>query len=108
VGVVFEDPVATGDARVERATLDVACHLLRAHEEAANGGGVDAGEIAARTGRDLPAPAAEKPHGGGPQAAPPESAGGDVHDGGLYQLVRGPRHSSDRPPGWLDRPMCLG
>ena len=48
VGVVLEHPVAAGDAGVERAALDVARHLLRAHQQAAERRVVDAGEVAAR------------------------------------------------------------
>src|SRR5262249_10864458 len=104
VGVVFEDPVATGDARIERSALDVAGHLLRANEEAAERRIVDAGEVAAQTGRDLPARAAEELDGRGLEAALGYAEVEGGHDGGLYQLVRGPRHCSGCPPGRLVGP----
>src|SRR5262249_19157445 len=60
VGVVLEHPVAPRDPRVERAALDVARHLLRTDQEAAEPGVVDGREVAARVGRDLPPRAAEE------------------------------------------------
>src|SRR5262249_54294010 len=56
----LEHPVAAGDAGIQRAALDVAGHLLRAHEETAEARIVDRREVAARVRRDLPARAAKE------------------------------------------------
>src|SRR5207244_13505768 len=79
VRVVLEDPVAAGDARVERAALDVAGHLLRAHEETAEARVVDGGEVAARVGVDLPARAAEELDRRGLEAATRDAEPEDAH-----------------------------
>src|SRR5208283_4439558 len=52
--VVLDDPVAAGDARVERAVGDVAGHLLRAQDAATERGIVGGRNIGARTDRDPP------------------------------------------------------
>src|SRR5208282_3262628 len=52
--VVLDDPVAAGDARVERAVGDVAGHLLRAQDAATERGIVGGRNIGARADRDTP------------------------------------------------------
>src|SRR5207244_11580620 len=79
VGVVLEDPVAAGDAGVERAALDVACHLLRANEQAAQTRIVDRRKVAAGVGVDLPTRAAEELDRGGLEAALGDAEPEDVH-----------------------------
>src|SRR5881628_2286826 len=82
--LVFEYPVAAGDAGIERAARDVARHLLRAHEETAEPGVVDRREVAARVGLDLPARAAEELDGRLLEAPLGDAELEDVHpaDGG--------------------------
>ena len=69
VGVVLQRPVLAGDAGVEHAVLDVARHLLRAGQHAAQRVVVDAGKVAAVGAGDLPAGLAEELQGGGFEAS---------------------------------------
>src|SRR5205807_6083703 len=78
-GAVLEHPVAARDAGVERAALDVAGHLLRADEQAAEPAVVDAREVAARVDRDLPARATEELDGRVLEAALGNAELQDVH-----------------------------
>ncbi len=51
----FHDPVVTGDSRVQRAGLDVARHLLCAHQQTLDFGIVNRRNVASRAQRNLPA-----------------------------------------------------
>ena len=53
--VVLDDPVAAGDARVERAVGDIARHLLRAQDTAAQRRVVGGRDVRARADGDAPA-----------------------------------------------------
>ena len=100
VGVVLEDPVAAGDAGVERAALDVARHLLRAHQQAAERRVVDRwGSSCATAGRDLPAGAAEELDGGGLEAALGMPRCSAVIATVPGRLAR-PRRARRARPGW--------
>src|SRR2546425_11825975 len=95
VGLVLEHPVAPGDAGVERAAGNVARHLLRAHEEAAETRVVDRREVAARVGLDLPARAAEELGGRLLEAPLGDAELEDVHPaGGGSSRGATTRHSS--------------
>jgi hypothetical protein len=57
---VLDDPVLASHASVERTVGDVARHLLRAHQSAADLGVVDRRKIAAVAAGDLPASLAKQ------------------------------------------------